>query len=194
MIELNKLVTIQTGYSLKSKMVDDPNGQIQLVQPKDIDSISNNISGTQVTEDVLGSYHNQLIQDGNIGLSNKGLNIKSVLFNMNDLERPTILSSSFFILRIQDRKIIPQYLHWYLQQETTLDRLKSMFTGSTVPTLSKKSLIQLKVPIVSLEDQMRIMLLQNQITKEKKKHLELIENGKSLVNSYGWEIINKSNL
>ncbi len=191
MPKLKELANIRTGYSLKGKIKEYATGEFKILQPKDISDHGLEEAGTFVDPHVYPSIDNHVLSPEDIGLSNKGLNIKSLIFDQNNLFSPTILSSSFFMIRVFNKQINPYYLLWYLQQDQTIENLKQLMKGGAVPSLSKKDLGQLEIPIISMEDQNKIVTLQKQLEMESEKLNKIIQNGSELLTSFGWNLINK---
>lgn len=89
-------------------------------------------------------------------------NFATVYENQNGL---TVASTSFFILRLKDKKILPHYLAWLLNSQAIQTLLKGQAIGTAIPSISKQVLGNLEISIPRIETQKAIL----QITQLRKK-------------------------
>jgi restriction endonuclease S subunit len=85
-------------------------------------------------------------------------NFAAVFENHNE---PSVASTSFFVIRPTDKKLLPQYLAWVLNSHTTQTLLKGQAIGTSIPSISKQVLENLEIAVPSIETQKAIL----QITK-----------------------------
>lgn len=78
-------------------------------------------------------------------------------------------SSTFFVIKIDrnnQNKILPEYLHWYLNHPKTIKYLKIQAKGSALQSVSKSSLENLMVPIPVMKEQQKILIINELAKKE----------------------------
>lgn len=119
--------------------------------------------------DLLSAYISQkhLLKNGDVLFAAKGTkNFATVFENFNE---PSVASTSFFVLRPTDKKVLPDYLAWVLNSHTTQTLLKSQAIGTSIPSISKQVLENLEIAVPSIEMQNAIL----QITKLRNKEKSL---------------------
>ncbi|MBK9301092.1 MAG: restriction endonuclease subunit S [Bacteroidetes bacterium] len=89
---------------------------------------------------------------------------------------PSVASTSFFVIRPADKKILPQYLAWFLNNHTTQTLLKGQAIGSSIPSISKQVLDNLEITVPSIETQATILKITKLRNKEKalKQKIEIL--------------------
>lgn len=84
-------------------------------------------------------------------------------------------SSTFFVIRIYNSNVLPEYVVWYLNHSNTQHYLKVQAKGSALPSVTKKSLGDLKISVPALEKQRKILALNELIEKENALTQKIIE-------------------
>jgi len=131
----------------------DENGQLHAVLHPDL--ISDGIS------------EKHLLKDGDVLFAAKGTkNFAAVFENHNE---PSVASTSFFVIRLTDKSVLPSYLAWFLNSHPTQILLKGQAIGTSIPSISKQVLEKLEMPLPGIEIQQAVL----HITK-------LLKEGKSL--------------
>lgn len=117
--------------------------------------------------DLLSSYVSEkhLLKDGDVLFAAKGTkNFAAVFENHNE---PSVASTSFFVIRPTDNKIMPQYLAWFLNNHTTQTLLKGQAIGTSIPSISKQVLENLEIPVPDIKTQRAIVEISKLRNKEK---------------------------
>ncbi|MCC5916521.1 MAG: restriction endonuclease subunit S [Cryomorphaceae bacterium] len=111
---------------------------------------------------------------GDVLFAAKGAkNFAAVYHNNNP---PAIASTSFLILRLYNtNNILPEYLAWSINQPNTMAYLRSQAKGTSIASISKKTLGELEVSIPSIEMQQTILEIMR-LRKREKSIRERIEN------------------
>jgi restriction endonuclease S subunit len=114
-----------------------------------------------------GISDKHLLKEGDVLFSAKGgKNFAAVFENHNE---PSVASTSFFVLRPSDNKVLPQYLAWFINNNTTQTLLKAQAVGTSIPSISKQVLENLEITVPNTETQKIIL----QITKLRNKEKSL---------------------
>jgi len=116
-------------------------------------------------EDDISKRH--LLMKGDILFAAKGAKNFAAAYN-ND--KPAVASTSFFILRIVPNwkeKVLPDYITWYLNQNTVIKELKMQAIGSAMPSISKSVLDETELPIPDITIQTKILKIFELRKKEK---------------------------
>lgn len=167
---LKDLVTyLKTGYQFREQIKNQPNGEFQILQMKDINE--NNVINKEETFTKIDlNLHDEglLVKNGDILFRARGYNNYATL--VTGLTKKTLVPSYFFILRAKEDVIISEYLVWYINQKTAQNYLKTNARG-TIPAINKKALELLEVKIPALEIQKNIARVYSLSLKE----IELLE-------------------
>ncbi|MGI8892846.1 MAG: restriction endonuclease subunit S [Bacteroidia bacterium] len=164
---ISDIATIQTGIFPKTVQ----KGDAILLQVKHFNALGQVSSFLQ--PEVLWSknYHKHLLNPGDIIFAAKGSNNFAAVVDYNNTL--CVASTSFLVLKLKDKRIYPPYISWYLNNPDTLGSIKAMSRGTKIPSISKKDLAEIKIPIPNLETQKKIVELFNLRIKEKQLKLQI---------------------
>ncbi len=166
--QVKNIANIQTGLFSKPSGT----GELVYLQSKHFDENGqlNAVLHADLLADGISDKH--LLKEGDVLFAAKGTkNFATVFENHNEA---AVASTSFFVLRITDQKVIPQYLAWFLNNHATQNILKGQAIGTSIPSISKQVLENLEIAIPSIEIQnaiLQITQLRN-IEKTLKKNIE----------------------
>lgn len=161
---LIKIITnIQTGLFAKPAGV----GEVVYLQSKNFDEYGQLHSELHPDLVADGISEKHLLKDGDVLFAAKGTkNFAAVFENHNE---PSVASTSFFVIRPTDNKVLPQFLAWFLNNPTTQTLLKGQAIGTSIPSISKQVLENLEITVPDIETQKAIL----QITKLRNKEKSL---------------------
>ncbi|MFN3998606.1 restriction endonuclease subunit S [Algoriphagus sp.] len=147
----NQITKIQTG--LFAKPLGE--GDVIYLQVKHFDE--NGQLQSALHGDLLSDYISEkhLLKNGDVLFAAKGSKNFATVFE--DHNKPAVASTSFFVIRPTNKKVLPQYLAWFLNSHSTLTLLKSQAIGSSIPSISKQVLENLEVAVPSIEIQKTIL-------------------------------------
>lgn len=112
-----------------------------------------------------------LLKDGDVLFAAKGTkNFAAVFENHNE---PSVASTSFFVIRPTDKKLLPQYLAWYLNSHSIQSLLKGQAIGTSIPSISKQVLENLEIALPDIEKQKAILHITKLRDKEKSLKQEI---------------------
>lgn len=176
-IKLHEIADIKTGITFRNRLLDNLEGEVEVIQMKDVD-IDGNISENlvHISEELVKPKH--LLQAGQLILLAKGKYTSACLIKESD--KKLVISSAFFSLKIKSgQKVLPEYLQWYLNQPEARDYFKSFASGTSMFTLPMSVLKNLSIPLpdlamqekvvrmVRLRDQEKTLVYQLEDEKEK---------------------------
>lgn len=106
-----------------------------------------------------------LLKEGDVLFAAKGTkNFAAVFENHHE---PSVASTSFFVLRLTNKMVLPAYLAWFLNNHATQSILKGQALGSSIPSISKQVLENLEIPAPSVETQKAILHIAHLRNREK---------------------------
>ena len=164
---IKDITSIQTGLFAKPAGI----GELVYLQSKHFDEYGQLLSTLQPDLMAEGISEKHLLKDGDVLFAAKGTkNFAAVFENFNE---PSVASTSFFVIRPTDNKVLPQFLAWFLNNHTTQTLLKSQAIGTSIPSISKQVLENLEMPVPDIKTQKAIIEISKLRNKEKSLKQEI---------------------
>lgn len=145
--ELKDIAKIRLGYTFRKRIEIVPEGNLSVIQQKDLsyfDPIK--IEGSKIPV-------SHLLKKGEVLLSNRGL-FRALLFDSNEA---TIVSNAFFVITVTDKNILPEYLSVFLNSALGQKEMSRRQETTTIPALTRTQVEQIKLPVISLEKQQKLV-------------------------------------
>lgn len=130
-----------------------------------------------------------ILKDNDVILTGKGLRLFAWAYRS---EYGTVVPSSlFYILRIKDSSVlIGEYLACFLNSENTISRLKSLSMGTSIPSIQKNELQQVKIFVPPIEEQKRLVDLAKLMDEDVYLTSRLLEKKRTLKKAVVNQFIN----
>lgn len=145
--ELKNIAKIRLGYTFRERIEVVTEGHLSVIQQKDLSCFSPiKIEGSKIPL-------SHLLKKGEILLSNRGL-FRALLFDNNEA---TIVSNAFFVITVTDKNILPEYLLVFLNSALGQKEMTRRQEITTVPALTRTHVEQIKIPIISLKKQQKLV-------------------------------------
>ncbi|MBO7083699.1 MAG: restriction endonuclease subunit S [Bacteroidales bacterium] len=161
-LKVQEFAKIQSGVFLTTT----PQGEIAYLQIKDL--LAETPEKTVSRIPYSPKLEKYFLQNGDVLFAGKGT---SNLCRVVDFEAPAIASTTFYIIRIYDGDILPDYLCWYLSQPKTLATIKAGQVGTGTPLIRKQLLENLEIAIPDMKTQQQIV----ELAKLQQKEVELLK-------------------
>lgn len=171
---LSHLAAIQTGVFAKTIAV----GDIVYLQAKHFDEngVLLNILHPDLLEEGISNKH--ILQPGDVLFAAKGTKNFATVY---ESKNPTaVASTTFFVIRISDSALLPEYLAWTLNHPNTQSFLKRNAIGSAMLSISKAVLGDLEIMLPTIEKQKCIL----KIAALSKKETAILQNIAELKQNY----------
>lgn len=168
---IGDIAQIQTGVFAK------PSGEGDLVylQSKHFDEMGRlqTVLHPDLKPEGIAARH--ILQVGDVLFAAKGSKNFAAVFE--DHNRPAVASTSFFVIKPEADKVLPQYLVWLLNSPAIQLSLKGQAIGTSIPSISKQVLEYLEVPLPELWVQESVLHISNLRNKEMalQKRIELLK-------------------
>lgn len=170
-MKLKDIVTLQAGLYAQST----PKDNAVYVQVRDFSPERRLSKGIKPSVEIEGRTQNLFLSSGDLLFAAKGNNNFCAVFQ--GLDYPAVASSSFLTLRIKrSDEVLPEYICWYINLDSTLKYLRSKAEGTGIPSISKATLAELDIPFPSIETQKKIVAiarLQADIQSLQKRIMEM---------------------
>ncbi len=173
--KIKDITNIQTG--LFAKPAD--HGDVVYLQSKHFDE-KGQLRTTlhpDIKSDNITSKH--MLQTGDVLFAAKGTKNFATVFENHNMA--AVASTSFFVIRITDKTILPDYLVWFLNLPTIQYLLKSKAWGTAIPSIRKPVLDELEITIPPIEKQKIIVKLSKLASNEEEIRTQIASLQKHLI-------------
>lgn len=189
-VQLKDIADIQTGVFRKP----DIQGEIIYLQAKHFTSEGRLKATTLLTGDLKNDekLKNHLLRDKDILFAAKGPRNFACLYEAA-IGQATA-SSTFLVIRLKDetkKKVLAEYLLWFMNHPVTLAFLKDKAMGSAIPSVAKTTLGDLEISIPDLDIQARILEINQLFHKEKELTATLLQKKQEMYNAILYRLANK---
>jgi restriction endonuclease S subunit len=158
--KISEVAKIRSGYQFRAKIDIVLDGDIQVIQMKDINTEYNRLDNSNILKtNVEVKEETLLINNGDILFQARGYNNNAVV--VENISEKTIAPSYFFIIRANTSRVLSEYISWYINQKKAQDYLKQNSRGSSIPLISKDVLESLEIIIPPLDIQNKIIQIHN---------------------------------
>jgi restriction endonuclease S subunit len=167
---LKHIASIQTGVFAKPIH----KGEIVYLQAKHFDENGQLLSTLHTDLKADGISNKHLLKHGDVLFAAKGTkNFAAIYENQNN---PAVASTSFFVIRMTDKKVLSEYLAWFLNSSSAQTLLKRQALGTSIPSISKQVLEELEIPVPDIKKQKLILTIYQLGNKEKnlRKQIETL--------------------
>ena len=158
---IKNIANIQTGLFAKPSGI----GELVYLQSKHFDEYGqlHSVLHSDLVAESIPEKH--LLKSGDVLFAAKGTKNFATVFEYHN--EPSVASTSFFVIRPTNKKLLPQYLAWVLNSYATQILLKGQAIGTSIPSISKQVLENLEIAIPSIDMQKAILQITKLRNKEK---------------------------
>ena len=164
-IKIKKLATVQMGYSFRSRLEPAEDGDLAVIQMKDLGENNTVDCGALVKIDMKVVKEHHLAKKGDLIFRSRGLLATSAIL-LDDPARAVVAAPLLRIRITRPEAVLPQYLNWYISQRDAQIFLTSRAKGTVQQMISKQTLEELEVALPGMEEQKAIVELASLIAEE----------------------------
>lgn len=165
---LKNIAFVQTGVFLKPQS----EGEVLYVQVKHFDSNFSLLPSIHPDLKEHSVNRKHLLNPGDILFAAKGANNFAAVYQKNYPK--AVASTSFFVIKLTGKNILPDYLAWFINYPKTMELLKNFATGTSITSISKSVLEELEIAIPEIPVQQSILKI-NELRMRQKTLLSKIE-------------------
>jgi restriction endonuclease S subunit len=172
---IKEITHIQTGLFAKPSTV----GELVYLQSKHFDEfgkLTTHLYPDLPSKDISEKH---LLKDGDVLFAAKGTKNFAAVYQGNN--PVAVASTSFFVIRLTDACLLPEYLAWFLNHPQSQSLLKGKARGTSIPSITKSVLEDLEIVVPSLEKQRIIVNLSKLALKETEIRMKVLERRKQLI-------------
>jgi len=156
--KVKELATVQMGYSFRSRLESVENGDVSVIQMKDLldDNTVDCDALIKVDMETVKDHH--LAQKGDLVFRSRGQVINAAIL----LEDPgkSVVAAPLLRIRVtKPKSILPEYLNWYISQRDAQVYLASRTKGTVQKMIGIQAIEDLEIALPSLEKQKAIVEL-----------------------------------
>lgn len=151
---ISQIAGIKSGYLFKEGLKPDKEGNVSVVQLKDINDrgVLNSHELQRISLDKIGS--DSFLAVGDVLLKAKTNHPVSVV--IKEHVSNTIATAHYFIISVKKADVLPGYLAWYLNQRPAQIYFDRNAGGTRIQVINKQLLGELEVVIPDLNIQEKI--------------------------------------
>ncbi|MFC2973244.1 restriction endonuclease subunit S [Azotobacter bryophylli] len=153
--KLGELADVRTGHTFRGALEHDPAGDVRILQIKDLRQCAEIDHGSLIAISWEARTAPHLLEQGDIVVIARGESNTAALYKG---ELPIVATSQFFIVSPRQPGVLPEYLCWIINLPQSQRRLER--SGSSIQAISKPALMDLLIPLPSLEAQHKLIALQ----------------------------------
>ena len=172
-LKLKDIATISSGVTFRSRIEASKDGSVRVIQMKDLGVDNCVYLDESIHIDHTKPKSNQLAKRGDIIFRSRGLRNTAALLD-EDVEN-TIIAAPLFRIRPDVKKVVPEFLLWWINQSSS----QAYLVSRSVAMVSKQDLEDLDVNLPSLEKQKKVAEFFSLSVREQRL-LEEIKNCKAI--------------
>lgn len=169
------------GYSFRARLELMGSGTVSVIQMKDLTEQNRVDRNALALVDMETPKEHHLVKPGDLIFRSRGLiNTSAIL-----LEDPgtAVVAAPLLRIRVNNRKIIPEYLNWFISQKPAQTFFSSQAKGTAQRMISKEALEELDVFIPTLDRQRAIASLASLAEEEQNIMEKLAEKRRQYVST-----------
>jgi len=180
-MKLGDIAKVQSGHLSRGSIEPHEDGTHFLLQARDVDAnLLTYRTETLIRFNPAMPRRDWVLKSGDVLFMARGSRNFSVI--IKGIPDPVLAAACFFILRVSNERVLPDYLCWYLNQPQ-VERYLIQHSGRGVhmPVVRRSVLENIDVPIPTLEIQKKIMETQILMKEEQALLNNLAEKRKELI-------------
>lgn len=177
MTPLGTVATISTGYPFRKKVESEPDGDLVVIQIKDLggpEGVAG--TGTIMLRSDRVDYERYLLKAGDVLFQSRGSRHPAAVI---EPKLKGIAATGLHVIRPDTRQVLPEYLAWWLNHP----RSQAKFTdevarGSYIPFVAKADLERFAVPVPPPKVQRQILEVETLRARHEalSRHIEALWN------------------
>ncbi|AWX98941.1 restriction endonuclease subunit S [Marinomonas primoryensis] len=177
-VKLKNIASVQMGHSFRSRLEPDLNGNISVIQMKDLteDNRLNDQELVQIDMQDLKEHHR--VENNDIAFRSRGQTNTAALIELSI--NSAVIAAPLLRIRVENDSVIPEYLCWFVNQPSSQSTLLSKATGTAVRIIGKPALEDLEIVLPSLKVQQKIITI-NRLSIDERKIMNTLAEKKGVL-------------
>ncbi len=172
---------IASGYSFRGKIKGSPNGNLRVIQLKDMENDYTSIGDTCIFIDGHNVKDKYFLESGDVLFISKGANNFASVFHAKDTI-PSVASAVFYVIKVDPSKASPNYVAWYINQNPVQYYFQTNAMGTYSLNINRETVenIPIQLPALKIQENIaKVAQLAHQeqyiYTQLKEKRNQLLE-------------------
>jgi len=161
---LADIAEVRMGYSFRSRLEADAEGDVAVIQMKDIDDANLLLPEGLARIHMPDLKDRHLVHEGDLLFRSRGAT-NSVSLVGGGIGR-AVLAAPMLLIRPKTELVVPAYLQWFINHPSTQATLAGQAAGTAVKMIGKGVLDQLKVMLPPPEKQRLIVEIAQLASRE----------------------------
>lgn len=162
--QIKQIATVFMGYPFRSRMERDENGNVFVIQMKDIDENSRLDASDLVPVNLPAAKDIHRIRQGDVIFRSRG-RINTATLVEEALEN-TVAAAPLLRIRIKNEYVLPQYLAWYMNQPIIQAYIERHAAGTVSRMIPKTAVAEMVIEIPYLKCQKQIVAVARLAARE----------------------------
>lgn len=177
-VKLKKIASVQTGLSFRSRLEPDPEGNVSVIQMKDLteDNRLDDQDLVRIDMQALKTHHR--VEKNDLAFRSRGQTNTAALLDVT--LSAAVIAAPLLRIRVKSDAVMPAYLCWFINQASSQSALSSKATGTATRMIGKPALEELEVVLPGLEIQQKIIAL-NGLSVDEQKIMKALADKKAVL-------------
>ncbi len=164
--ELKNIASVQMGYSFRSRLETLGDGEVAVIQMKDLldDNTVDCHSLVKIDMQSLKTHH--CARKGDLIFRSRG-QLTTAAILLDDPGTAVVAAPLFRIRVTQPGRVLPEYLNWYISRRDAQVYLTSRAEGSVQQMISKQAIEDMPIALPDIEQQQNIVELSRLAARER---------------------------
>lgn len=183
---LSELADIRAGYTFRESPKELKGSDVRMLQIKDIRDTD--IINHELLQEIewTGKDLTPSLSPSEIVVAARGISNKAAIL----LSSATVIASNqLLILKVKQDKLLPAYLCWFLNREATQKKIKETQMGSNIASINKAGLGGIQIPLLSTDQQKKIVRIAQLQQQEQAAYQALINNRTNMLEGVFQQLI-----
>ena len=177
---LKDIARVQMGLSFRSRIEPEADGTIAVIQMRDLTEDNKLSQRKLITVKMNGLNGRHLVKRNDLIFRSRGQTTTAAIVDTEI--GSAIVAAPLLRIRVTSKRVLPEYLCWFVNQASAQAFLHSRATGTAMTVIGKSALGALQVPLPDLATQERIVALADLSNQEQRLMRELAAKKEKLVN------------
>jgi len=179
-MKLHEIAIIQSGYPFRGRIPGNTNGNISVLQMRDI-TLGNEIMWHNLLQaDIEGRREPDLLTADDILFAAKGM--QNYAYHIKRVPKRCVAAPHFYQIRVKNnQQVLPEFLAWQINQRPAQSYFSKLTEGSITLSIRRSVLENLYIKIPPLKTQKQVIQLYSCFVKEREISLQLMDNRKKQI-------------
>ena len=178
MLHIKDIALVQMGVSFRSRIEPEADGTVAVIQMRDLTD-DNKLSHRNLITIRMNGLSDHLVKRKDLIFRSRGQTTTAAIIDTEI--GPAVVAAPLLRVRVTSKRVLPEYLCWFVNQASAQAFLHSRATGTAMTMIGKAALDALQVPLPALETQERIVALADLANEEQRLMRELAKKKEKLV-------------